>query len=232
MSVDSISAYSAQTTAAAAAAAAATSSGNKSGSSAMPQLSQADFLSLITAQLKNQDPTQPTDPNQFMQELASLSEVSGITGMDTSVGNLSSSLQSAQLLSGTNLIGRQVLAAGTSANLSSGGTVSGAVEAPSGATSVTVQVTDASGQLVRTFQVAPQSGLTPFTWDGLTNTGAAASAGTYTISAAAVTGGTEASLSPYLESKVNSVTLDPSTNTLTLNTDSGALSLSNVVQVN
>lgn len=232
MSVDSISAYSSQTAAAAAAAAATASSSNASGSSAMPQLSQADFLSLITAQLRNQDPTQPTDPNQFMQELASLSEVSGITGMGTSVSNLSSSLQSAQLLSGTNLIGRQVLASGTSANLASGGTVSGAVEAPSGATNVTVQVTDSSGQLIRTFQVAPQSGLTSFTWDGLTNTGAAAPAGAYTISAAAVTGGTQTSLAPYIESKVNSVTLDPSTNTLTLNTDSGPLSLSNVVQVN
>jgi flagellar basal-body rod modification protein FlgD len=229
MSVDSISAYAAQT----AAAAASASSGSSGSSAAMPQISQSDFLSLIIAQLKNQDPTQPADPNQFVNELASLSEVSGINGMESSMTNLSSSMQSSQLLSGTSLIGRQVLAAGTTATIAAGGSVSGAVQAPAGATAVMVQVTDSSGALVRTLQVAPQaSGLTEFTWDGTTNSGAAAPAGTYTFAAAAVAGGTASSLSPYLQSTVNSVTIDPTTQTLSLNTSSGPLSLSNVVQVN
>jgi flagellar basal-body rod modification protein FlgD len=228
MSVDSIGAYAAQT--AAAAAASAPSSG--AGSAAMPQISQSNFLSLIIAQLQNQDPTQPADPNQFVNELASLSEVSGINGMESSMSNLSSTMQSSQLLSGTSLIGRQVLAPGTTASLAAGGTVSGALAIPSGATSAVVQVTDAGGALVRTLQVTPQSGLTNFTWDGLTNSGAAAPAGTYTFSAAAVSGTTETSLSPYLQSTVTSVTIDPSTQTLSLNTSSGPLSLSDVVQVN
>lgn len=230
MSVDSVSAYAAQT---AAAAAAASSSRGPGGPAATPQISQSDFLSLIIAQLKNQDPTQPADPNQFVNELASLSEVSGINGMQSSLGNLSSTLQSSQLLSGTSLIGRHVLAAGTTAALAAGGSVSGAVAAPSGAASVTIQVTDASGALVRTLQVPPQpAGLTSFTWDGTTNTGAAAPAGMYTFSAAAANGGTQTSLAPFLQSTVNSVTIDPSTQTLSLNTNYGPLSLSDVVQVN
>ncbi|HEU5443797.1 MAG TPA: flagellar hook capping FlgD N-terminal domain-containing protein, partial [Steroidobacteraceae bacterium] len=73
MSVDSIGAYAAQTAANAAAVSSASAS-----SAAMPQISQSDFLSLIIAQMKSQDPTQPADPNQFVNELASLSEVSGI----------------------------------------------------------------------------------------------------------------------------------------------------------
>jgi flagellar basal-body rod modification protein FlgD len=82
-------------------------------------------------------------------------------------------------------------------------------------------------------QVSPQStALTDFTWDGTTNSGAAAPAGTYTFSAAAVSGGAQTSLSPYLQSTVNSVTVDPSTQKLYLNTNSGTLSLSDVVQVN
>jgi flagellar basal-body rod modification protein FlgD len=230
MSVNSIGAYAAQT---AAAAAAVSTTNGSSGSAAMPQISQADFLQLITAQLQNQDPTQPADPNQFVNEIASLSEVSGINSMNSSMGALSSSMQSAQLLSGTNLIGHSVLAAGTTAALAAGGSVSGAVAAPSGATAVTIQVTDGSGALVRTLQVAPQSsGLTDFTWDGTTNSGTAAPAGTYTFSATAAGGGTQSSVSPYLESKVNSVTIDPTTQTLSLNTNSGTLSLADVVQVN
>lgn len=229
MSVDSVSAYAAQTAAAAAAAASSTGSSG----AAVPQLSQSDFLSLIIAQMKDQDPTQPADPNQFVNEFAQLSEVSGINGMETSMGSLSSSMQASQLLTGTSLIGHQVLAAGTTAALTAGGSVSGAVQAPAGATALTVQVTDASGALVRTIQVAPQSsGLTSFTWDGTTNTGAAAPAGTYTFTASGTADGTQTSLSPYLESTVNSVTIDPATQTLSLNTSSGTLALSSVIQVN
>jgi flagellar basal-body rod modification protein FlgD len=232
MSVDSVGAYAAQT-AAAAAATAASQGGSAGGSASMPQISQSDFLQLITAQLKDQDPTQPADPNQFLNELASLSEVSGMNNMDSSIGNLSSSMQSAQLLNGTSLIGHGVLAAGTTATLAAGGKVNGAVQAPAGATSVTIQVTDSRGQLVRTLQVAPQSsGLTSFTWDGTTNSGAAAPAGAYAFSASAVSGGSPKSVSTYLQSTVNSVTIDPSTQTLSLNTNSGSLSLSDVIQVN
>ena len=232
MSVDSIGAYSAQT-AAAAAAAAASQSNSANGNGGLPPISQSAFLQLITAQLKDQDPTQPADPNQMLNELASLSEVSGMNNMDSSIGSLSSSMQSAQLLNGTTLIGHGVLASGSAAALTAGGKVTGAVQAPTGATSVTVQVTDATGQLLRTMQVTLQSsGLTSFTWDGTTNSGATAPAGTYTFSASAVSGGTQASVSTYLQSTVNSVTIDPSTQTLSLNTNSGTLSLSDVVQVN
>lgn len=228
MSVDSIGAYAAQTAANSAAVSSASGS-----SAAMPQISQSDFLSLIIAQLKSQDPTQPADPNQFVNELASLSEVSGINGMQSSMSNLSSTLQSSQLLGGTSLIGHKVLSAGTTAALAAGGTVSGAVPVPSGAAGVTIQVTDSSGALVKTLQVAPtSSALTGFTWDGTTNSGAAAPAGTYMFSAAATTGSTQTSVPPYLQSTVNSVTIDPSTQALYLNTSSGTLSLSNVVQVN
>jgi flagellar basal-body rod modification protein FlgD len=230
MAVNSIGAYAAQT---AAAASAVSSASGSSGPAAMPQITQSDFLSLIIAQMQNQDPTQPADPNQFVNELASLSEVSGINNMDSSMSNLSSSMQSSQILAGTGLIGRNVLAAGTTAALAAGSTVSGAVQAPAGASSVLVQVTDASGALVKTLQVPAQgSGLTAFTWDGTTNSGAAAPPGTYTFAAAAMSGGSPASLPPYLQSTVNSVTIDPSTQSLSLNTTSGSLPLSSVIQVN
>lgn len=228
MSVDSIGAYAAQT-----AAAAQDVSATSSASAAMPQISQSDFLSLIIAQLKDQDPTQPADPNQFVNELASLSEVSGINGMESSMTGLASSLQSSQLLTGTSLIGHTVLAAGTTATVAAGGPVSGAVQAPTGATGMTIAVTNSSGELVRTIQVTPQStGLTDFTWDGTTSSGAAAPAGTYTFTAIASAGSAQSSVTPYLQSTVNSVTIDPSTQTVSVNTSSGTLPLSDVVQVN
>lgn len=232
MSVNSVGAYAAQTAAAAAAVSAASNGSNASASvGGLPQLTQSDFLQLITAQMQNQDPTQPTNPNQFINEFASLSEVSGINGMETSMSNVSNSLLSSQVLSGTNLIGHEVLASGTTAALASGGTVTGAVDVPSGVSAMMVQVTDSNGQLVRSFSVTPQQGMTNFTWDGKTDTGAAAPAGTYGFSVTADENGAAASLSPLLQQKVNSVTIDPTTNTLSLNTDAGTLPLSAVQQV-
>lgn len=232
MSYNSIGSYATQTASAAAAQAANNASGaSAGGANSSLALSQSDFLQLLTTQLQNQDPTKPTDPSQFVNEFAALSEVSGISSISNSIAGLTGSMSSAQLLNGTNLIGHTVIASGSSAALAAGGTVTGAVNAPAGTTSLTVQVTDSGGQLVRTFSVPAQSGVTPFTWDGTTNSGSAAPAGTYTFSVTDDVNGTRSSLTPELAYKVNSVTLDPSNNTLTLNTDGGSVPLSSVSQV-
>src|SRR5690348_8511986 len=143
------------------------------------QISQTGFLQLITTQLKDQNPLQPTDPTQFLAQLEGMSEVSSLQSMQ-------SSLQASQMLSGTTLLGKSVLAPGTTAMLAAGGTVSGAITAPAGATSLTVAVQDSSGHTVKSFAVVPQaSGLTPFTWDGTTSAGTAAPSGAYTLSVTA-----------------------------------------------
>ena len=46
---------------------------------------QADFLRLLTQQLKNQDPTAPVDNAQFVAQLAQFSTVSGIADLNTNV---------------------------------------------------------------------------------------------------------------------------------------------------
>lgn len=196
------------------------------------QISQAGFLKLITAQLQAQNPLQPSDPTQFLSQLEGMSEVSSMQGVQSSISGLTSSLQAAQVVSGTSLLGHQVLAPGTTATLAAGGTVTGAVAAPTGANSLTVSIKDASGALVKSFQVTPQSsGLTPFTWDGTDGAGKAAPAGEYTIGVTASVGGSGQSVDPLLVSKVGSVTIDPSTQTLNLNTDNGTVALSDVTSI-
>jgi flagellar basal-body rod modification protein FlgD len=229
MSIDSIGAYAAQT----ATAAAATSSASSASGIAAPQLSENDFLSLLVAQMQDQDPTQPSDPTAFVSQLASFSEVSGMDSMQTSMGNLASSMLASQVASGTSLIGQQVIASTTTAALASGGTVTGAVEAPSSASSLQVQVSDANGNLVSTFAATPPSGggTTTFTWNGLTSSGAAAPAGIYSFAVTANGGGSATPLTPMFASTVNSVSVDPSTQALTLNTNAGSVPLSSVVQV-
>lgn len=206
--------------------------GTVNGIPANEQISQAGFLHLISTQMQNQNPLNPADPTQFLAQIEGLSEVSSLQSLQTSIAGLASGLQGAQLLNGTSLLGHSVLVPGNSARLAAGGNVSCAVTAPAGANSLTVSVTDAGGALVDAFAVAPQSsGYTHFTWNGNTASGNAAPAGQYTLHVSAAVGGTSQSVSPLVYSQVQSVTIDPSTQTLELNTVNGTVPLSSVVNI-
>ncbi len=189
------------------------------------QINQTDFLKLITAQLQSQNPLSPTDPTQFVSQLEGMSQVSSMQSMQ-------SSMQASQLMSGTNLIGRSVLAPGTAVTLATGGAVGGAVQAPAGTSSLTVSITDSTGAAVDSFNVKPQdSGLTSFTWSGATSTGGTAPAGQYSISVNAAVNGASVPVDPNVVTKVQSVLIDPTSQAVDLETDGGTVPLNSVVSV-
>jgi flagellar basal-body rod modification protein FlgD len=201
------------------------------GVAAKDKLGQAQFMQLMIAQLKNQDPTKPMDPSEFLGQLAQFGTVSGIQDMQTSLSTLADSLRSSQLLGGTSLVGHNVLATADTAWVGATGGISGAIDMPEGTSAATLVVTDASGQLVRRLPLSTQQGLGEFQWDGTTDQGEHAPAGNYTIKAIANVGGIEEQLETQISSRVGSVTLDPATNTLTVNTDIGPIPLSRVRRV-
>src|ERR1700729_2779791 len=125
-------------------------------------LSVNDFLTLMTAQLKNQDPTQPLDPSTFVTQLAQFGTVSGIDSMQTSLSTLSSTLLANQALSSASLVGQTVLTQASSAQYSSGQSMAGAVQAPAGASSVTVNISNSGGTLVQQIQLGASSGMSAF----------------------------------------------------------------------
>jgi flagellar basal-body rod modification protein FlgD len=217
--VDPLAAYAAQTAAAAA--------GKKK-----TELGSADFMQLMMAQLRNQDPFKPTDPAQFLGQLAQFSTVTGIQNMQSSVTELAGSLRSTQVLNGASLVGREILAPSTTATLAAGSTLKGAVSIPEGVVNVQVSVLDSAGQLVRRFDITPsEEGLTEFTWDGLNATGNPANAGEYEIEVTGKSGGETYSFDPLLASRVASVTIDPSQGDLVLNTDIGPVAIGDVARV-
>jgi flagellar basal-body rod modification protein FlgD len=189
------------------------------------QINQADFLQLITAQMQDQNPLSPSDPTQFVTQLEGMSQMSAMQSMQTS-------MQASSIMNGTTLIGRSVLAPGTQATLATGGSIGGAVTAPSGTTNLTVSVQDATGATVDTFAVTPAvSGLTSFVWSGATSTGGTAAAGTYTIGVTATVDGQTQTLNPMVVNKVDSVLLDPTTNAVDVETTNGTVPLSSIVAV-
>jgi flagellar basal-body rod modification protein FlgD len=201
--------------------------------SAALDITPADFLQLITAQMKAQNPLQPSDPTQFLTQLEQMSQVSSMQNMEGSLTSLQTSLQSSQMANGASLIGQTVLTPVTSATLDTkGGTVKGALIVPSDAKTVTVTIRSQSGALINSFQVAPSaSGLTNFTWNGMDTNGTAMDAGNYTIAATSSDGTKSTALTPLIAGKVSSVVLDPSNSELDVTTENGTVPLSSVVSL-
>lgn len=196
-------------------------------------ITPADFLRLITTQMQDQNPLQPADPTQFLSQLEQMSQVSSMQSMQSALGSLQTTLQSSQMANGAALIGQTVLAPANTATLdSNGGTVTGAVAAPSGARAVTVTITNSNGALVNSFQVAPAAtGLTNFTWNGTNSNGTPVAAGQYKIAATSSDGATNTTLTPLVASKVQSVVVDSSTSALDITTENGTVPLSSVVSL-
>jgi flagellar basal-body rod modification protein FlgD len=213
------------------------SSNSSSSSSAVQQalnITPADFLRLITTQMQAQNPLQPSDPTQFLSQLEQMSEVSSMQSMQSSLSGLQTSLQSTQMANGTALIGQTVLVPTNAATLdTSGGTISGALQTPSGATTMTVTIKDAGGALINTInvKVPSQGGLANFTWNGTNTAGTAVPAGQYKITATAGNGSENISLNPLIQTKVQSVTVDSSTQGLDVNTENGTVPLSSIVSL-
>ncbi len=213
------------------------SSNSSSSSSAVQQalnITPADFLQLITAQMQAQNPLQPSDPTQFLTQLEQMSEVSSMQSMQNSLSSLQTSLQSQQMANGTALIGQTVLAPTDTATLdTSGGSINGALQTPSGATTMSVTIKDSGGALINTInvKVPSQGGLANFTWDGTNTAGTAVPAGQYKITATAGNGSENITLSPLIQTKVQSVTVDSSTQGLDVNTENGTVPLSSIVSL-
>src|ERR1039458_4796692 len=195
-------------------------------------LTMNDFLTLMTAQLKNQDPLNPTDSNQFLAQLSELSTVEGISQLNTSMTTLSNSMLSSQALTSAALVGQGILTAASSAAYTSGQSLSGAVQVPSGATSVVLTISNAGGAIVNQMAVSASAGLQSFSWNGTTSNGQPAPSGTYSVSATAEVGGTTEAASTLITGTVSSVTLGAAGASPTLNTPQlGPVALSAVQQI-
>lgn len=196
------------------------------------QLNATDFMTLMTAQLKNQDPLNPLQSTEFVAQLAQFGTVSGIQSMQTSLSTLSGSLRSSQVLSGASLVGRDITTAANSIALGATDSVQGSVTVPEGATAMTVTIKDSAGQIVRTIALPANASSDDFTWDGNTDTQARAPAGQYSIDATATVAGKGTSAEVLLASRVSSVSLGADGTTLSLNTDSlGSVALTKVRSV-
>jgi flagellar basal-body rod modification protein FlgD len=168
---------------------------------------QDRFLTLLVAQLQNQDPLNPMDNAQITSQMAQLSTVSGIDKLNATVQALSDSMAASQSLQAASMIGHVALVPGTEIALLNGQS-DAVVELEQPADMLTVTISDSNGNVVRTLQLGAQdAGLIGFQWDGTDNTGTAVADGKYTFSATSQLGGTSGSPTTLSYGIVNGVSL-------------------------
>lgn len=197
---------------------------------------QSSFLTLLVAQLKNQDPTNPMDNSQLTSQLAQISTVSGIEKLNTTLGSISGQISSGQSLQASALIGHGVMIPG--AAVLAGKDVDGSasttpfgVELTQAADKATATVTDSSGKVIRTLDLGNLSaGVHTFTWDGKATDGTAVPDGAYSVAINASAAGAQLVAQPLQFALVQGVTKGSSGNLLDLGTY-GTTSLDEVRQI-
>ena len=167
------------------------------------------FLTLLTTQLKNQNPLDPLDTNQFTQQLVQFAQVEQQLKQNEQLATLVSIEKTAQSTTALAFVGQNVTVDGQTAALKNrSATWSFQVPKP---ISATVTIKSSTGQTVYSGSFTMNTGLQTFNWDGRDNAGTLWPDGNYTIS---ITGkdasGQTVSVPTEVEGLVDSVDLNKS----------------------
>lgn len=128
-------------------------------------LGKDDFLKMLIAQLKNQDPLNPLDGTGFVAQLAQFSSLEQLTNANTKLGSLGAHLLSLNNSQMINIIGKEVSVVGNTVMVDSSAS-NLKYELPNDARQVVIKIYDDQGGLVETLELGAQkSGLNSVTWN-------------------------------------------------------------------
>lgn len=144
------------------------------------------FLTLLTTQLKHQDPLEPMDSSEFTAQLAQFAGVEQSIQTNANLEKLIGLNTANQALTAVGYLGNYVEAKGNTANLT-GGVANYAYELPSNADAVAVTIRNEAGTVVSVTPGEIKAGRHNFSWDGTNGQGVQQPDGKYTIAVNAVT---------------------------------------------
>jgi flagellar basal-body rod modification protein FlgD len=201
-------------------------SGNK-------ELGKNEFMELMIAQLKNQNPLEPQDNGEFISQLAQFSSLEEMQSLSGSVDDVVSQFRSTQALQASAMVGRTVLAPSPVGILGGSGEISGNIDVPASTSGLRLTIENQAGERVRQIDLgAQQAGVTGFRWDGQDGNGNSLPPGPYRIVAEAAYPDGQQQLGTMVSANVDSVSLGKG-GSVTLNlAGMGSIALSDVQQIN
>ncbi len=139
------------------------------------------FLSILTTQLKNQNPLDPLDTNQFTQQLVQFTGVEQQLKTNQFLETLMLSSQNTAKSDAVSYIGKQVTASGKTGELTDEQAVFWSYNAAANVANASVTIKNAQGQVVYTEMGSLNAGPGTFRWDGLGSNGQVQPNGIYSI---------------------------------------------------
>lgn len=128
------------------------------------------FLTILTAQIQNQDPLEPMDSTQFTEQLVQFSGVEQQIAVNTKLETLIAATNSSAGASLSGYLGQEAEIDSAGAQFT-GDAVKWRYELPSDASSTTVTVTDAAGKVLYSKTGELTAGSHEFAWNGELNKG-------------------------------------------------------------
>jgi len=164
------------------------------------------FLTLLTTQLKHQNPLDPLDTNQFTAQLVQFASVEQQMKTNTQLGSLVSIEQTAQSTAAMAYLGATATVDGSSTKLTNGAaTWTFNSDKPA---SATISISDSSGNLAYSGSYTLQAGQQNFQWDGKGSNGQQWPDGTYKMTITATdTSGNPVNVSTQVSGTVDAVDL-------------------------
>lgn len=173
-------------------------------------LGQDDFLTLLVAQMQNQDPLNPADATEFTAQLAQYSQLEQLFNLNESMDQLSVAQNNSQRISALSLIGKEVLVEGSSFSLADASVELGyRVDGLVG--DAELQIHNAEGKSVAAIALSDLTeGNHTLTWNGKDDQGNPLEPGTYSaiIKASTAGDGDDASVVPLVRTEVTGVNLE------------------------
>ena len=173
------------------------------------------FLTLLTTQLKNQDPLSPLDSNQFTQQLVQMTGVEQQLASNDLLKQLVTNTGTG-ISTAVGVIGKNVKASSADAQIA-GGKANWNYHLASQATAVSIQVVDSKGAVVHAEAASDNSaGDHAFTWNGKNMTGVQlGDGGPYTLKITAKdSAGKDVTTNIFLKGTVTGVEQDSTGKTL------------------
>jgi len=145
-------------------------------------LDQTDFMTILLAQLKYQDPNNPMDDTEMAAQLVQYSNLEALNKINDGVQSIADATSNDNILSGVNYIGKSIKSTGYNLSVSSGTVSTLYYSLGEAVTDVTANIYDKDGDLIRSVEIGSKGiGDYSFVWDGKDTDGTTMADGTYGI---------------------------------------------------
>jgi flagellar basal-body rod modification protein FlgD len=212
-----------------------TASNNYQSSQSQGVLGKDDFLKLMLAQIKYQDPLNPMDGTAYSAQLAQFSSLEQLTNLNSSVKqSVDANYVLTQSINNTlsaNLIGKEVKIGSQHLVNNGDNSVNIGYTLPENAKSVTINILDQYGNVVRTFDEKNiEKGSSKLSWDFTDNDGNKLINGVYTMQISATNFNDQAlTVNPYITGIIDGIRFTESGTLMIV--DASEYSVADIIEV-